>query len=107
MVRKQKRPPKLPDVLDVVKGHLDKGTYLDTRHAIERKQQRSITLPEIIHVLHNGYHEKRKDEFKEEYAAWNYAICGKTVDGRRLRVCISFDPSGMLIITAIDLDLEE
>lgn len=94
----------MPDVLAMVRKHLDSGTYLDTRHATERKHQRSITLPEIISVLRRGYHERRKDEFNELFDAWNYAIRGKTVDGRQLRICFSFDPSGMLIITAIDLD---
>jgi hypothetical protein len=104
MPKKRQRPPKVPDLLALVKTHLDDGTYLDTRHATERKQQRQITLPEILTVLRHGYHEKRKDEFKELYRAWTYAIRGKTVDGRQLRVCVSFDESGMLLITAIDLD---
>jgi hypothetical protein len=98
------RPPKVPDLLRVVKKHLDEGAYLDTRHAMQRKRERNITLPEIITVLRNGYHEKHKDEFKEQYNAWNYAVRGKTVDGRQLRACVSFDEPGMLLITAIDLD---
>jgi hypothetical protein len=81
------------------------GKYLDTRHALVRKVQRTITLPELLYVLKNGYHEKKKDEFKEEHSAWNYAIRGLTVDKRKLRICVSFDERGMLIITAIDLDL--
>jgi hypothetical protein len=53
--------------------------------------------------LKNGYHEKKKDKFEEQYHAWNYVVRGKTIDGRNLRIVVSFDPSGMLIITAIDL----
>ncbi len=83
---------------------LDTGKYLDTRHATERQAERDITRPEILRVLRTGFHEKRKDQFKEEYQAWNYSVRGKTVDARNLRVIISFDPSGMLIISAIDLD---
>lgn len=80
---------------------------MDTTHAFIRMTQRQVTLPEMLHVLRNGYHEKRKDEFKEQHNAWNYAIRGKTLDKRELRVCVSFDKSGMLIITAIDLDAED
>lgn len=102
----RRRPPKVADVLALVRKHLDDGTYLDTRHATERERQRRITLPEILKVLRRGYHESRKDEFKDLYDAWNYAIRGKTVDGRQLRVCVSFDASGMLLITAIDLNAD-
>jgi len=99
------RPVKVQDVLKVVRAHLDSGTYLDTRHAFERKHERGITRPEVIFVLKNGYHEKKKDQFEVRYKSWSYAIRGKTVDGRELRVIISFDEMGMLLITAIDLSL--
>ena len=49
--------------------------------------------------------EKRKDKFDEAYNSWNYSVRGKTVDLRELRVIVSFDDSGMLIITAIDLEV--
>jgi Tfp pilus assembly ATPase PilU len=51
--------------------------FLDTRHAVDRKLERSITLSEIRHVIAHVFHEKRKDEFKEDWNAWNYAIRGK------------------------------
>jgi hypothetical protein len=46
---------------------------------------------------------KKKDEFKEDHKLWNYSIRGKTIDGKSLRVALSFDKSNMLIITVIDL----
>lgn len=88
----------------MVREHVKAGTVLDTRHAFDRKKQRSISWPEIRFVLRTGYREKRKDELKPEHDAWTYAIRGKTVDRRNLRVCVAFDPAGLLIITAIDLD---
>lgn len=101
--RKMKRPPKLDDLMPVVWSHLDQGRYLDTRHATDRQQERLITRPELLQVLRGGHHEKRKDRFDEPHKAWNYAVKGKTADRRELRIIVSFDPSGMLIITAIDL----
>jgi len=81
------------------------GRFRDTRHATERKQERDITILEIRQVVESGYHEKSKDEFKVEWQAWNYAIRGKTIDRRELRVAVSFDEEDvLLIITAIDLD---
>ena len=107
MARKEsKRPSKVQDVLTLVRSHVEHGTYRDTRHAAQRKQERDITLLEILHVLRRGHHEKRKDEFKPQYGDWNYAIRGKTVDQRELRVVVTFVAPGMLVITAIDLNLK-
>jgi hypothetical protein len=55
--------------------------------------------------LRHGYHEQRKDICNEEFDAWNYAVRGRTIDRRNIRVAVSFDENGMLIITAIDLDV--
>lgn len=97
------RPPKLSNLMAVIKTGLESGRYLDTRHAFDRKMGRQITRPEVIFVLNHGHHEKRKDKFEELFNAWNYAIRGKTMDQRELRVAVSFDENGMLIITAIEL----
>ena len=89
--------------MDRVREHIERHTYLDTRHATQRKKERGITLPEILFVLKTGFHEKKKDEFKQEWDAWNYAICGKTRDGRKLRIVVAFQDGRMLIVTAIAL----
>ena len=73
-------------------------------HANDRLQERLVTRLEVRQVLKNGYHEKRRDQLKEEYNSWNYFIRGKTIDGRNLGVVVSFDSPNMLIITVIDLD---
>lgn len=99
-----KRPEKHKDILDRIQERLTAGKYRDTRHATERKRERSITLPEIRQAIRSGRHEKGKDEFKPEWDAWNYAIRGKTIDDRELRIVVSFDEDDhLLIITAIDL----
>ena len=105
--KESKRPAKVEDVLALVRSHVEHGTYRDTRHAAQRKEERDITLLEILHVLKRGHHEKRKDEFKPEYGDWNYAIRGRTVDQRELRVVVVFAVPGVLLITAIDLDLKD
>ena len=90
--------------MDVIRECLDSGRYLDTRHATERQQERDITRPEMIFVLRGGHHEKSKDRFDEQYNAWNYAVRGRTIDRKELRIVVSFEEAtGMLIITAIDL----
>jgi hypothetical protein len=104
--KESKRPAKVADVLVAVRRHVELGTYRDTRHATERRQERDITLLEVLQVLMGGYHEKRKDELKPGFNAWNYAIRGRTIDKRELRVAVAFAEPGMLIITAIDLSLK-
>ena len=98
-----KRPEKCKDVLSRTRERLAEGRYRDTRHAASRKEERGISLPEIRQVIDGGWHEKSKDEFKQEWHAWNYAIRGKTVDGRELRIAVSFDEEDhLLLITAIE-----
>lgn len=87
--------------MEQVRVCLEKGRYKDTFHAMERKRERRITLPDIIHILRNGVHEKAKDTYSEEFKAWKYAIRGKTIDDREIRVIVSFNSDGMLIITAM------
>ena len=97
------RRPKILCILEKVKRCISNGNYLDTRHALERQDQRNITRPEVIYVLQTGHHEKHKDKFDDIYNSWNYAIKGKTVDKKPLRIIVSFDENNMLIITAIEL----
>ena len=97
------RPPKLGNLIDAVRACLESGRYLDTRHATDRQAERSITRPEIFFALKHGHHEKKKDRFEERFHAWNYSVRGKTIDKRDLRIVISFDVTGVLIITAIEL----
>jgi len=99
------RPGKREKVLEIARDCVAAGRYRDTRHARDRRQERQITLMEVKHVILTGFNEKSKDEYKPEYGTWNYAIRGKTVDGRSLRVAVSFEADGLLlIVTTIDLD---
>lgn len=100
-----KRPPKETNLLEKVRQAIQSGDYLDVVHAQERQQERQITRPEYEYVLQTGFHEKAKDEFKPEYQTWNYAIRGKTIDQRELRVIVTFE-DGLLIITVIDLEVK-
>ena len=98
------RPLKISDLLAEVKAKIVSGYYLDTRHATHRRVERKITRLEVIYVLITGRHEKFKDRFDELHRSWNYAIRGKTIDAKELRIIVSFEEkSQLLIITAIDL----
>lgn len=98
------RPDKHPDVMALVKTCVETGDYLDTRHATERQRERLISRLEVVEILKNGHHEKKKDAFMKEFNAWNYAIRGKTLDKRDLRIAVSFDETTrLLVITAIEI----
>lgn len=95
---------KIANVLSLVREHARVGKFVDTRHAELRKKQRQILTRDIVFILLNGYHEKKKDQYDERYKTWNYAIRGKLkAENKDIRVVISFDDEGMLIITAIEL----
>jgi len=69
-----KRPVKHPDILKEARCLVAGGRYRDTRHAKERGSERGIGRIEIIYVINNGHHEKRKDKYDETWNAWNYSI---------------------------------
>lgn len=99
-----KRPAKANNLMELIRKKLDKAKDRYVDHALRRIKEREVTFPEVRQVLRSGYHEKRKDEFKEEHQAWTYSIRGQTIDKRTLRVAVSFDEDDILVITVIDLD---
>lgn len=102
---KKKRPEKIPSVLKRVRDCIETGRYRETAHASYRKYQRKIVLPDILDVLYNGRHEKRKDQYDEEHGAWNYAVRGKTVIDDDMQVIVSFDKvRDLIIITAFYIE---
>ncbi len=91
--------------MTLIKNCVSSDRYIDTSHAADRQNERGILRLEIVFVLENGHHEASKDKFDDLYKAWNYAIRGKTLDKRELRIVVSFDDvTNLLIITAIDLE---
>lgn len=95
--------PKLDSLIEKVTRCLDEDLYDMSHHAKSRMAEREVDLPDVIYALRHGWHERRKDNFDEVYADWNYAIRGDTIDARRLRVVVTF-PDDMLLVTVIDLD---
>lgn len=90
--------------MDHIGKSLDKALDRYVDHALQRIKEREVTFLEVRQVLRTGFHEKRKDVFKEEHNSWSYSVRGKTLDKRNLRIVVSFDENDMLVITVIDLD---
>ena len=90
----------IEDILGEVRKHVKAKKYKITNHAQERQEKHKITLPDLLFVLSNGWHEKEKTLFDNEFQNWKYAIRGKTLDLKELRVIVDFEEKqNMLIIT--------
>lgn len=101
-----KRSRKEADIIELTKAATDNGQVKYSSHANDRMRERAIVKPEIESILRSGHHESRRDQYREEFQAWDYAIMGKTIDGRKLRVVVAIEKPNVLIVTAIDLDKE-
>lgn len=99
-----KRPDKHDQVLCLAREYIDQDRYLSTFHALNRQLERDITLLDALYVIKTGYRVPKRDQYKAEWNAWNYAIEGRTLQGDNARVVVSFD-DGLLIITVINLSL--
>jgi len=56
-------------------------------------------------VLGSGRNVKKHDRWDNHYLEWNYAIEGKTIDGRKLRVIVALKKGPMtLVVTAFELE---
>lgn len=75
-----------------------------SHEAQRRMRQRQVIWPEVTAVLRGGVHVPEYDHWSEEHESWNYAIEGDTVDGRRLRISVTFvEQDDVLLITVIDV----
>lgn len=102
-----KKPNKEKNILRFIQAAVGSGQLVYSTHATSRMREREIIKPEVEYVLKNGFHEARKDQFNAEFSGWDYAIRGKTVDERSLRIVIAVVRPNVLIVTAIDLDKED
>lgn len=103
------RPPKLDDreLARKINECLQQGKYFQSLHFIEMMEKREVSFPNVLHVLRNGCHEKKKTFFHEFSNKWRYAIRGRTTENVEIRVVITFDDKDMIIITVIDLVKKE
>jgi DNA-directed RNA polymerase subunit F len=97
---KPQKQAQAENLLNKIRELIKKEKYRFTAHAIERRVQRAISVQDTRHVLTHGFHEKGKTTFDERNKAWNYAIRGKTLDNKDLRIIVAIDEE-LIIITVI------
>lgn len=100
-----KRPEKDTLVVAKVAKHLLANQIEFCVHARQQMHFRDITQSDVLEVLGRGWREPRKDEWKEAFQQWRYAYRGYDDSGSRsIRVAVALDDSGVIVVTAIDLD---
>lgn len=100
------RVKKIENVVVLAKNLMLMGAYVISNHAKLRQGERRLTIGDIKNIIETGYHEKRKDEYKEEFSDWNYAVRGKTLDSEEARICIAFAEEKLfVVITVIRLEV--
>ena|ERR1700722_3721571 len=96
------RPAQIDNLQEKNRRCIERKQYKQSMHAIERQTERKIDLSDALYVLKNGYHEKRKTVFDEQFKSWKYAIRGKTLDDDLdIRIIVSFIEENMLVITVM------
>lgn len=95
-------PPQIENVLEVVKECIENEAYKFSEHAVIRSIERRVSYRDILFVLRNGLHEKKKTSFDLKKRTWKYAIKGKTIDKIPVRIIVAFDRE-MVVITIINL----
>jgi len=100
MIEKDFRGKKL---LQKIRELIEQKRYRKTAHFEERERQRKVFLWEALHVLKNGSHEEVRDEWDNKNQNWRYAISGRTMEARELRVVVSIlEKEGLLLITVYE-----
>ena len=99
-----KRPAKIPDdeLIPFIRESAASGNYRESYHQRVENVGRpghDVTRQEIEQVLLGGRREPARDRFNP-YNVWSYAIRGRTIDNRDLRVAVSVY-EGLLFIVSV------
>lgn len=113
------KPSKKTDheLFSLIEQKIKERNYIFVKHAKERQQQRNISDLDALNILEGkpGYNRKRnksKDSYESNYIHekpqdWKYCIEGKNIDGKKVRIILTFTDDLMPIITVINLSEEE
>ncbi len=105
------KPNKKTDIelLSLIEETISNGNYIFLKHAHDRLKDRNVSDIEVLDILENKPKLKRKrnkskDVFFPGFSDWNYCIEGTDLDGKKIRIIVSFDQNMMLVITVIRID---
>ena len=98
-----KKPAKVGNVVKAAIEAYNSNRVLYHPHAELREMQRGINRSEVEQAIRRGRHIKKRDQFDEKYKTWKYCIEGKTLDKRNLRIAVTIDDDGLMIITIFEV----
>lgn len=105
---RQVKPNKKSDrqLYQLVRKKISTGDYVFLKHAKQRLEERNILDLDVLDILegkqgHKRKRNKSKDKYENTYDDWNYCVEEANLDGRRIRIILSFEKNLMLIITVI------
>ena len=102
------KPEKLNDteLFHLIFDKISAGNYIFLKHARQRQKDRGVTDLDVLNILKGGKNRKikrnkRKDKYEQGKKDWNYCIEGFDIDGKKIRIIVSFNEELLLIITVI------
>jgi len=97
----------------LIEQKIKEKNYLFLNHAKQRQHERKISDLDVLNILEgkSGYERSRnkmKDSYETQYHSekpqdWKYCIEGKDIDGKKIRIIITFTNDLMPIITVMNL----
>lgn len=100
-------PDKLSDeeVLEIVITALRNGTLHYSDHALDRMDERAVSVFEVEAIIKYGDREEGLDEFDVDGNYWRYVIRNKNVDDRDLAISVDIeDAPDTVIVTVMQID---
>lgn len=95
------------DVLSIVSEAKRSGTLRYSGHALDRMEERAITVSEVEEIIKYGDREEGLDEYDVKGKYWRYVIRNKDVEERDLAISIDIeDAPDAIIVTVMLVDLE-
>ncbi|KTC81704.1 DUF4258 domain-containing protein [Legionella brunensis] len=101
------------DLFALIEQKIKEKNYAFLPHTQQRMIERQILATDVINILKGipGYERgrnKRKDTYEDQYINesaedWKYCIEGKNIDGKKIRIIITFAEDLMPIITVINI----
>jgi len=110
-----KKPVKKTDreLFSLIERKINQKEYIFLNHAQKRQLERGISDLDVLNILggKSGYgriRNKKKDvcepfSLNDSPEDWKYCIEGKDIDGKKIRIIITFSDNYMPIITVINI----
>jgi hypothetical protein len=92
-------------VLKVVSEALKSNKIEYSTHALERMDERDVTVFEVEEIIKYGERESGLDEYDKKYEYWRYVIRNKNVNDRDMAISVDIeDCPGTIIVTVMLVD---